>query len=323
MAGVLRAGLKRVHPSIGHDVSRVIQMLAVNGRARRWLNACYRRLSFRQMSAFHGRFAKLFREVGAPVDEGRWVIDFGGRQVLAPLTARRFWLDWDAALSILGHETEIKRTYLSLIRSPTPPDLFLDIGAGYGTHSVLFLVHGIETVSFEPNASCHDYFRELCALNGVTPSIVGVALGDSAGWADVWFPETETWLGTTNPGIRQELAIDRQLVTRRVEQATLDEQLGNNGHRGLLLKIDTEGSEYAILRGAARTLEAHRPLVIFESFRDQDRNELFALLRAFRYEIHDLPWARERSGAALERSTFCESPASNFIAVPAMPRPGR
>ncbi len=323
LSGVLRSGLKRVHPGIGRDVSRVVRTLAADATSRRWLNACYRRLSFQQMSAFHARFAKLFRGIRGPVDDGRWVVDFGGRPVLLPLTADRFWLDWDAALSILGHEIEIKTTYLSLIRGADPPDLFVDVGASYGTHSILFLVHGIKTVSFEPNTSCHDYFRELCAFNGVTPSIVGLALGDRAGRTDLWFPDTESWLGTTNAGIRDELAADRELVRHRVEQATLDEQLGTVAAGGLLLKIDTEGSESAILKGATRTLASHRPLVIFESFRDHGRSELFDFLSAFDYVIHALPWARGRSSPAFEQSTFDESPGSNFIAVPAWPSRAR
>jgi FkbM family methyltransferase len=44
---------------------------------------------------------------------------------------------------------------------------------------------------------------------------------------------------------------------------------------GLLVKIDTEGSEAAILRGAGRTLAERRPLIIFESFRDDGREELY------------------------------------------------
>ncbi|CAA9891487.1 conserved hypothetical protein [Candidatus Methylobacter favarea] len=76
-----------------------------------------------------------------------------------PLTSERFWLDWDTAVSITGHDIEIKQTYEALIGSSEPPELFIDIGANYGTHSLLFLVHQIKTITFEPNASCHDFFQ--------------------------------------------------------------------------------------------------------------------------------------------------------------------
>src|ERR1700722_9247274 len=50
-----------------------------------------------------------------------------------------------------GHDSELKQTYASLIQLEHPPRLVLDIGANYGTHSIIFLSHDIETVSFEPN----------------------------------------------------------------------------------------------------------------------------------------------------------------------------
>src|SRR5437016_329421 len=97
----------------------------------------YRRLSSAQMNSFHSYFANLFREAHEQVDEGVWTVNFIGKPIQVPLNPHRCWLDWDYAVSILGHDAEIKRTYASLIMSSIAPDLFVDIGANYGTHSLL------------------------------------------------------------------------------------------------------------------------------------------------------------------------------------------
>jgi hypothetical protein len=65
------------------------------------------------------------------------------------------WLDWFLALATLGDDSTVKKTYAAIVSSSRKPDLFLDVGANYGTHSLLFLAHGIRTWSFEPNARCY------------------------------------------------------------------------------------------------------------------------------------------------------------------------
>lgn len=174
-----------------------------------------------------------------------------------PLTAERFWLDWDTALSIVGHETEIKDTYLALIGSREAPELFLDIGANYGTYSLLFLTHNIETITFEPNSSCHDYFREICELNGVVGRLEAVALGDSEGFVELAYPEKDTWLGTTDMNIAKSLARRQELVARIVKQKTIDGYLPEFENKSMLIKIDTEGTEYRVLQGGLKALQ-HR-----------------------------------------------------------------
>src|SRR5207244_1596467 len=98
------------------------------------------------------------------------------------------------AVSLLGHETEIKQTYERLLLSRHRPTCFIDVGANYGGHSMLFLAHGIRTISVEPNEQCHAFFRQVAALNQVECDIRQVALGKEESIVDLWFPPTETWL---------------------------------------------------------------------------------------------------------------------------------
>ena len=309
---------RRVAEDSLQAVGRVVLATASH---RERLNRRYRGWSLDGQARFYHYFAKSFREGSADAEPGSWTVEFAGRTITVPLRPERMWLDWDHALSIVGQDVEIKRTYDACLRSAEPPEVFLDIGANYGLHSVLFLAHGVEAIAFEPNPSCHQDFREICDRNGLAGRIEGVALGDRPGEVDLVYPERETWLGTIHPGWFEESigAGDADEVrVQRVPRKTLDDYLGELGGRRVLMKVDTEGSEYEVLSGGAETLETLRPLTIFESFADAgpDRRELHALLQARGYDIASLPWRPELPSPALDEAAFIANPAVNFIATP-------
>jgi FkbM family methyltransferase len=293
-----------------------MRWLAAKSVTRKLMNVFYDRLSFGQMRIVHSYYSGIFRDQCLQFDPGLWTIKFAGRRIVLPLTRQRIWLDWETALSILGHEVEIKETYARLIESSQRPELFIDIGANYGTHSLLFLANKIDSISFEPNESCHAYLKEACSLNGLKPVIQGVALGDKDGWAELYFPEHATWMGSTNVSSKSALESRYELITRKVEQRTLDSFMGSFGNRRLLIKIDTEGNEYNVLQGAKLTLQKYRPPVIFESFRNESRTALFVLFNDLNYGLANLPWSPDSTAARLGRSEFLESSSENFIALP-------
>ncbi len=158
-----------------HRVAPIVRWLAAREGPRGALNALYRSRSWDQKERIHARFAKIFRDYQGTFDPGVWQVEFAGRTVRVPLSKARAWLTWDLALSVAGHEPEIKQTYETILGFG--PRLVLDVGANYGTHSLLFLVHGIRTISFEPNPNCHASINELCTANGVTPVLEPVAVG--------------------------------------------------------------------------------------------------------------------------------------------------
>lgn len=283
--------------------------------SRAALNVVYEKLGPAQRARFHKTFAKIFRgDHPRPAEKGFWTVRFAGKEIRVPLNPERLWLDWDTAVSILGHDLEIKESYAALLNSPERPDLFVDVGANYGTHSLIFLVQGIETITFEPNGLCHEYFREACDLNGVKPQLEAVALGEADGVVELHYPERETWLGSTianlEPGgVRN---------SRRVEQRTLDEYRPMlNRYRRILLKIDTEGSEEGVLKGGATVIGQLRPLIVFEALPNaRARAALFELLSALGYDIAALPWTPKQPVQSLDIGSFSGAAATNFMARP-------
>jgi hypothetical protein len=126
---------------------RAMRVLAANPATRAFVNRGYRWLSDAQLAYCHALFAHIFEHSERQGAPGTWPITFLGRRILLPLRKETFWLDWGLSLATLGHDSDVKQTYRTLLQSLRRPDLFIDVGANYGTHSVLFLGSGVETIS--------------------------------------------------------------------------------------------------------------------------------------------------------------------------------
>ncbi|MBN1261572.1 MAG: FkbM family methyltransferase [Anaerolineae bacterium] len=288
--------------------------------SRKWLNVMYLRLTSAQRDHAHKEFSKIFKFNAVQGRDGIWEARFGDKIFRIPLSRASFWLDWDTALSVAGQDIEVRETYWAFINAPERPDLFIDIGANYGTHSLLFLAYQIETLSFEPNSVCHGYFERLCRANEVTPHIEPVALGAKQGHVTLSYPSGDTWLGSTNARVSERLTHLSQLITKDVEQRMLDDYISRMDHRRVLIKIDTEGHELAVLQGAGRTLQEIRPYIIFECWNNAPRNALFRFLAAKNYRVYELPWSPSNQDPSLNVSQFLASSAVNFIAAPIQDR---
>lgn len=299
------------------NIKRSARYCIAHKATRAAVNAAYLLLPASGRKYVHTRFARIFRGAGYDGAPGDWNVRFEGRSIQAPLTRESMWLDWETALSITGHDVEVKATYAAFVRGSGKPDLFIDIGGNYGTHSVLFLVHGIETVTFEPNPACHEAFRALCGANGVEPRLIAAALGSERGSAQLSFPEGETWLGSIAEPVTSALGRNHALRTIVVERTTLDEHFGDLSGARVLMKIDAEGSELDILAGGRDFIRRTRPYIVFESWRGDERRALFDSVASLSYSVHALPFDPAAPRAALPLPEFLGSTSTNFIAVPA------
>ncbi|MEM9027603.1 MAG: FkbM family methyltransferase [Pseudomonadota bacterium] len=229
-------------------------------------------------------------------------------------------MDWDSAVSIVGHDIEIKTTYENILMSTDGVDLFIDVGANYGTHSLLFMSHGVPTVSFEPNAECFPYHNAACRLNSLSPNWMSAAVGSENGLAELVYPEGETWHGSISPDVIGSAESSNAVRRTQVEVVTVDgfftgsELLANC--KNILMKIDVEGAELEVLKGSRKIIKEKAPLIIFESNERQGRDALFEFMQEAEYVISELPWQRSKVDQALNSEEFMGSSMTNFIAVP-------
>ena len=279
---------------------------------RAWVNGRHNRTNAEGRIALYHRSAKIFRGHDGRFKTGVWDIDVPPFRLRMPLRPEQAWLDWDTALSALGHDAEIKDFYASILTSDLRPDLFCDIGANYGVHTFLMRSAGVPALAFEPNPACAEYFHRLEQLNGFDDvRREPIALGDFTGTARLTFPETETWLGTIH------MADD--LVPPEVSGATIEtpvkrlDDLAIEAER-CLVKIDAEGSELRVIRGGRRFLADCSAFVVFESNRAEDRAELFDEFTRLGFSIEGLPMPDIQRSQSLARDAFLAAPGVNFVA---------
>lgn len=294
----------------------IMRSIAARREVRPLVNWYYGLLSSEGRARFHLRYAKIFREREGTGVDSEWHVRFCGHQIRMPLRSGSMWLDWDSAISIVGHDIDVKEVYASLIASEEPPDIFIDIGANYGTHSILFLAAGIPIMAFEPNPTCYSYFSTVSEMNGLSGHWEQVAIGDTTGEIDLIFPEKETWLGSVASDVTSTLKHSRAVQIRRVPIRKIDDCLRGLLSRNVLMKIDVEGYEHEVLRGAAQFIAEHKPKVVFESNDVPKRRSLLELMDDFDYDIllpSSFPLHRSQ---ALSIEAFAACRATNFIAIP-------
>ena len=139
--------------------------------------------------------------------------------------------------------------------------VFVDVGANLGWHAVHAAQHNsVETVvAFEPDAFNAWLLDRNLALNGIDKAIISTcAVGARPGTAGLHRYKS------SNYG-RHSLVTDHGFGSRTVPMTDLDtalDALGLSERRVLILKIDVEGYEPAVIVGAKRTLARTEALII-------------------------------------------------------------
>ncbi len=287
-------------------------------RSRAKLNRWYNRRNSDEKTIFQNLYSKIFREKKMTIKDGTWTVNFRGKELRLPLRNEHSWLDWDNALSIIGHDPDVKMTYDNLLENDPALKVFFDVGANYGTHSLLFLSQGVKTFTFEPNPVLKKEFDLFCDMNNLPGKMESYAIGDKAGMVDFWFPEDATWLGTIVNEAADSLKSHYNLKKITVPLITIDEFTTQKGIQPDLIKIDTEGNEISVLRGATEVIEKAKPLIIFESNRSNSmsgREALWVFFQKRDYQIYNLPFDTGNR-QMLTKEAFFISPVFNFIAVP-------
>ena len=304
--------VRQIRPQVGDDLASLVRILARRRGTRRLLNSLYSSLTTANRVHFYERFSKIFRERHETFQDGSWSLRFDGKKLSVPLRSGYRWLDWDAALSIIGHDSELKQTYRSLAKLEHPPRVVFDIGANYGTHSLLLLALGIQTISFEPNPACHDFFRLVCESNNLGYRLEPTAIGATTGVAELWYPEREEWLGTTQSTAN----LTGNIRKIEVPMTTVDNYTSDHGTPLDLVKIDVEGMELDVLRGATETLIKRKPIVLFESWKSEKRTELADFLKGINYQVCLLPLVEFTRPRLVSGQEFSRSDQTNFGAIP-------
>jgi FkbM family methyltransferase len=149
---------------------------------------------------------------------------------------------------------------LSYCRQFLRPDaIAIDVGASSGSYTDLFSAHCKRVVAFEPNPDCVASLRSLRLPN---LRVIAAAAGSSTGIATLRIPASgSTALGTIAPANPLQ---GEAVLARDVPVTTIDDAMRSEAGPVCFLKIDVEGHEEEVLRGATETLKSHRPTLQIE-----------------------------------------------------------
>jgi FkbM family methyltransferase len=206
------------------------------------------------------------------------------------------------------------------------PDMTLvDVGANQGEVSLFAarrLTQG-QVIAFEPIQANYERLQANVRLNGLTNVIAhNCCLGDERGEAALYAPAAfspDQEIGW-NEGTSTMYAADQDVaVCGTAEVHRLDDVLESMAAtRFDLLKIDVEGAELPVLRGATESIRRYRPIILLEVNSDTfqaagySAEDVCALLRGLGYEGFQL----DRMGRAGKAISAIAAPHCDVVWIP-------
>jgi FkbM family methyltransferase len=171
----------------------------------------------------------------------------------------RFWRRKYRILQCLG----AARPEIELARSLCDPNrTSLDIGADVGEFSIAMAASSRAVIAFEPRPAQARALTAMFEAAGAAVRVEPLALSDRFGVTAMRVWEAEPGRSTIDTGNTLDDAEGGGVDSIAVQIRRLDDlQLGDVG----FVKIDVEGHELAVLRGAVNTLTRNRPVLLVEA----------------------------------------------------------
>ena len=177
--------------------------------------------------------------------------------------------------------------------------LFVDVGAYLGTYSVRLSPHFRRVYAFEPNPKAVPLLRKRIrdrSRHNIT--VFPLALSDTIGQAEFYLDAHQGFDGSAdtllrvfkyNPGEHigagpTHTYIGNEFV--RVQTTTYDSEIRETAD---LVKVDVEGAEFQVLKGASHALEAGRIRRLMVELHDKDANDdLIRILSGYGFKTKQL-----------------------------------
>jgi FkbM family methyltransferase len=197
-------------------------------------------------------------------------------------------------------------------------DVVLDVGSNIGTHMLFFasvVGPGGRVYAFEPQHEIFQIMAGNAALNGLrNVRAIRAAVGDQHGELsyavpDYAMPDNFAAFSFTSPRTTEGVQETAAVIT--IDELELQ--------RADLIKIDVEGMELPVLRGAEQTLARCRPVIYAENT-DAGRSVHVAtwlLERGYRIYWHIAQAYNANNFAAEEENIFGSATEPNILCIPA------
>jgi len=151
-----------------------------------------------------------------------------------------------------------------LLQGLRPHETAVDVGANKGSYlwSLSRAVSRGKVVAFEPQPDLAEYLRGAVVANGLkNVRIEHLGVSERPGRLTLTIPGDKP----NSPGASFESDVCKSGRSIEVGVTSLDEYFKNTPGRVGAIKIDVEGHEIAVLRGAAELIRRDAPVIVCES----------------------------------------------------------
>ena len=195
----------------------------------------------------------------------------GGRDQVLEQALREGWE---------AFESPLPRIFLDTAKRAT--DLVVDVGANTGFYSLLAARFGRRVLAFEPVPAVRDILVRNVAGNDFADAIAisASAVSHRTGKATLYQPDPSHGLIETSSSL--EAAFQAHANAIEVDVAPLDALLPP-GQRVGVVKIDAEGHEASVLRGATGMIARDRPILFVEVLPAAEKDFMTGFLAALGY----------------------------------------
>jgi len=170
-------------------------------------------------------------------------------------------------------------------------DVILDVGSNNGQSLILFksICRNIEVHCFEPFTELCDFVKELIDRNGLKKTIENnIIVSDFIGHQKLYYHNGETDTASLVQDFQENF--DDSILLKTV---TIDEYINTNNIKHIsFIKIDVEGGELEVLKGAINTLTKQQPDLVLELLYTgyqshlNRQQELIQLIKVLKYNFY-------------------------------------
>jgi len=183
-------------------------------------------------------------------------------------------------VSLLSGGFEVPETDW-LLTQTRPGTMAMDVGANVGIFTVPLASAGARVRAFEPAPENVRRLEENLRRNGLEATVRQVAVANRVGTLVLRLADDPMFHSTTE--VAEQRGTGEEVA---VEATTLDIEWRACGSPQVsVVKVDVEGGEPAVLRGAYELLERCRPALLVEAAEPERLRELEAILRPLGYRF--------------------------------------
>ncbi|BFU77531.1 hypothetical protein ALC152_07460 [Arcobacter sp. 15-2] len=166
------------------------------------------------------------------------------------------------------YEYEMLKDIISRVKK----DIIIDVGANIGNHSLFLAANGYDVYSFEANSEVFDIFDNSIKINGFDDKIKAYNFGIS----DTISKAKITNIDKKNLGGQSLLIGEGNIELKPLSDIRFPKKIS-------VIKIDVEGMEINVLKGAKELIKKDRPLLYIEAININEYKKLNFILDELSY----------------------------------------